>query len=140
MAPLLGIHDKHVLNDPRILRRRIRFVTTAVCLCLMWCAASCAVTAQLAPEEQSREERGYVCSDEYKCPDTLRCYKRYPVSIGRCVSVKYYDTHVRGCYIDEDCLPAEECLGRTRDWAGECVKTYRTEEEKSRIPEESTPE
>lgn len=140
MAPLFGIRNTYVLGDSRVLLwRRTCLITSTVCLCVAWCTASCATTAQLAPGEQSREEMGYVCSAEYKCPDTLRCYKRYPVSIGRCVPVKYYNTHVRGCYIDKDCLPAEECLGRTRDWAGKCVKTYRTEEEKSRTPKESTP-
>ena len=88
--------------------------------------SGCSVPASQGGGTSDREQMGYVCSSEYACPDTLRCYKRYPTSVGRCVSDAYYDSHPRGCYVDSDCNVDEACVDRTKDWAGKCIQSFRS--------------
>ena len=99
-----------------------RAVMPALYAVSLW---GCGTAIAPGDDAQIREQKGYVCSSEYACPESLRCYKRYPMSIGRCVTAEYYESHDRGCYVDSDCKLAEECVGRTKDWAGKCVQSFR---------------
>ena len=119
---------------------------TVAILCLIGCSTTSTAIVDYMGSGQARETgivtgKGYVCSSGYTCPNGLRCYRRYPSSTGRCVTQEYFSNHIRGCYVDDDCLDAEECIGRTPDRAGECVQTYRREpEKKNTLTESPAPE
>ena len=84
----------------------------------------CGPKAGWEPDLPVRDLFDYPCSDNSQCRDNQGCYKRYPVSQGRCVHREYYETHPRGCSVDAECRTRETCRHVAGERFGVCTGTF----------------